>query len=158
MRLIAYNSNSLSDIFSNGLFWITFASPLVQQSGEGSDGGEGVEGGGGGNLSWRLLRRGGEASSSGLSPHQGTRIIFPSLVTKEYPSDTHLTKEHIATFLSLAHIESFNLRHSHILWQNICSSKSKAEVCWDNYGGIDTLQQQDCIDRISEDLVLMLTL
>ena len=34
---------------------------------------DGAEGGGGGNLSWRLLRRGGEASSSGLSPHQGTR-------------------------------------------------------------------------------------
>ena len=85
-------------------------------------------------------------------------VIFISLVTKEYPPDTHLTKEHIATFLSLAHIESFNLRHSHILWQNICRSKSKAEVCWDNYGGIDTLQQQDCIGRISEDLVLMLTL
>ena len=34
---------------------------------------DGVEGGGGGILSWRLLRRGGEASSSGLSPHQGTR-------------------------------------------------------------------------------------
>ena len=45
MTLIAHKSNSFSDIFRNGLFWITFASPLVQQSGEGSDGGEGVEGG-----------------------------------------------------------------------------------------------------------------
>ena len=41
--------------------------------GGGGEAGEGVEGGGGVNLSWRLLRRGGEASSSGLSPHQGTR-------------------------------------------------------------------------------------
>ena len=41
--------------------------------GGGGEAGGGVEGGGGVNLSWRLLRRGGEASSSGLSPHQGTR-------------------------------------------------------------------------------------
>ena len=30
-------------------------------------------------------------------------VIFPSLDSKEYPSDTHLTKEHIATFLSGAY-------------------------------------------------------
>ena len=90
-----------------------------------------------------------------LTKEQGSS--FPPWSPKNIPR-TPISPKSTLLLFSLAHIESFNLRHSHILWQNICRSKSKAEVCWDNYGGIDTLQQQDCIGRISEDLVLMLTL